>query len=102
MTLNEYQTQAMKTRLKGADILYAVMNLAAEAGEVAGKFAKARRDYTSVNDIDVAQELGDVLWQVAAVAASINYTLDEIATLNLDKLASRQARGTLSGSGDDR
>jgi NTP pyrophosphatase (non-canonical NTP hydrolase) len=50
----------------------------------------------------IAKELGDVLWYVAQVATELGLDLDEIASQNLDKLLSRQRRGVLSGSGDDR
>ena len=50
----------------------------------------------------MAKELGDVLWYVAQLASELDLDLDEIAQANLEKLLSRQRRGVLSGSGDDR
>jgi NTP pyrophosphatase (non-canonical NTP hydrolase) len=50
----------------------------------------------------IAKELGDVLWYVAQVASELGLELDEIAQANLEKLLSRQRRGVLAGSGDDR
>jgi NTP pyrophosphatase (non-canonical NTP hydrolase) len=50
----------------------------------------------------MSKELGDVLWYVAQLASELGLDLDEIAQVNLDKLLSRQRRGVLSGSGDDR
>ena len=50
----------------------------------------------------MAKELGDVLWYVAQLATELELDLDEIAEANLEKLLSRQRRGVLSGSGDDR
>ena len=43
-----------------------------------------------------------MLWYVAQVATEAGLDLDEIAQANLDKLLSRQQRGVLSGSGDQR
>jgi hypothetical protein len=43
-----------------------------------------------------------VLWYVAQVASELGLELDEIAHQNLVKLLSRQRRGVLSGSGDER
>ena len=102
MNANQYQYDAMKTRLPTADIEYCVMNLAAEAGEVAGIFAKARRDDKVIDKENLCKELGDVCWQVAAVAHLSGLTLTEILEANLQKLQKRQSRGTLTGSGDNR
>ena len=102
MNINQYQYDAMKTRLPTADMEYCVMNLAAEAGEVAGLFAKARRDVKLIDKENLCKELGDVCWQVAAVAHLSGLTLEEILETNLTKLAKRQKKGTLTGSGDER
>jgi hypothetical protein len=43
-----------------------------------------------------------VLWYAAQLATEAGLDLDEIAEANLDKLASRQRRAVLHGSGDER
>ena len=48
------------------------------------------------------KELGDVLWYVAQLASELGLELEDIAAANLEKLLSRQRRGVLSGSGDER
>ena len=102
MRLNEYQDKAMVTALPTAlNPAYMIANLTAEAGEVAGKYAKWIRD--GVQDEEgMFQELGDVLWQVAGLATVMGWELDDVAYANLDKLASRKQRNALSGSGDER
>lgn len=103
MKLNEYQQLALTTRLPTADEEYCVLNLAAEAGEVAGKYAKSRRDGRPVDfDQQVKKELGDVLWQLTMVALDRGFTLEDIAKANLIKLNLRQRNSALHGSGDDR
>lgn len=109
MQLNYYQDAAIETLLPSADNLtYLVAGLAAEAGEVAGKYAKYFRDsdkspaeYFKLRE-DLIKELGDMLWFVAVMADKLDYALEDVAKLNLIKLKSRQQRGTLKGSGDER
>lgn len=104
MHFNEYQHSAMKFRKPSADNVYALLGLMEEAGEVAGKFSKARRDGFNKAEFTVAaaKELGDVLWMVAAIAEDIGVHMDDIAQANLDKLTARKAAGTIGGSGDNR
>jgi NTP pyrophosphatase (non-canonical NTP hydrolase) len=104
MNLDQYQTEAMKLRLPTADREYALLNLLAEAGEVAGKAAKHRRDGGDVDEYNLAvkKELGDVMWQVAAVAKDHGWMLSQVCEHNLEKLTSRRQRDVLQGSGDDR
>ena len=109
MTPNEYQTAALQTAIypnQGANFVYPALGLVGEAGEVADKLKKVIRDSDGVLTDEVrdkvALELSDVCWYVAVLAYELDYTLEEIMQMNLDKLASRQSRGVLSGSGDAR
>ena len=104
MTLNEYQSIAWSTALPSAKSpSYMVLGLASEAGEVAGKFKKQIRDGISLNITEqMADELGDSLWYIAGTAKTLGFTLEEIAARNVQKLADRQQRGVISGSGDNR
>lgn len=117
-SLAEYAEAAKKTavypkmRIDGdADseptgLIYAAMGLAGEAGEVAEQVKKFMRDDggkpTEARRQKLLLELGDVLWYLAAAANEIDATLDDVADMNIRKLASRQERGVLGGSGDDR
>lgn len=106
--LNEYQQAALETAIYPDEqrVIYPSLGLAGEAGEVADKVKKVLRDNGSVFDEDrrsaIAQELGDVLWYVSVLARDLGYDMEEIAYLNIAKLKSRQERGTLHGSGDNR
>lgn len=104
MNIDQYQRSAMTFRLPSADRDYALLNLVAEAGEVAGKAAKHRRDGGDIEDYNesIKKELGDVMWQAAAVAADHGFSLSEICQHNLEKLASRMQRNVIQGSGDNR
>lgn len=87
-------------------IVYPTLGLANEAGEVAGKIKKIFRDKGGVIGDDerdaLKGELGDVLWYLAQICTELDLSLDEVAAANLEKLTSRQERGTLYGDGDTR
>ncbi|MHB1468426.1 MAG: nucleoside triphosphate pyrophosphohydrolase family protein [Solirubrobacteraceae bacterium] len=108
MELSEYQRLSRRTAAypREAWLAYPALGLSGEAGEVAEHAKKAiRDDGGSVSEerrAAMGRELGDVLWYVAQVASELGLDLNEIAEGNLAKLLSRQERGALSGSGDDR
>ena len=105
MRLNDYQEFALDTCILSAySTPYLVTGLAAEAGEVAGKYAKYIRDETPLEEFkkDLKKELGDVLWFVSVLAGYHNISLEEVASANVKKLNSRKERGVLGGSGDNR
>lgn len=113
---DEYQGLAMDFAIYPGMLLYPAMGLASEAGEVADKVKKLLRDDEMPMDenfntarelefdtrLDIAHELGDVLWYIAMVADDIGFSLSEIAEINISKLNSRRRRDTLKGSGDYR
>lgn len=128
LTLNEYQELTRTTAIYPGNgtplgIIYCGLKLAGEAGEVSENIGKAIRDdkllLMAPATVDVPEriamdyltperreklilELGDVLWYVAALAKELGRSLEDIADANLRKLADRQQRGVLKGSGDDR
>ena len=116
MDFNLYQEKAHETasypsgtigkEAYAVDYIYPVFGLAEEAGEVAGKFAKAVRDNEGVIDEErkreIVKELGDVLWFVAECCTVLRVDMNNIAELNIKKLADRKARGVIHGSGDNR
>lgn len=106
LTLNEYQKMALETAIYPLPIIYPTLGLTGEAGEVSDKVKKVLRDNGGVFDDDkkreIAKEIGDVLWYCATLSHDIGYTLSDIAQMNYEKLHSRQVRGKLHGSGDNR
>lgn len=99
---------------------YMFLNLAGEVGEFASKIAKAvRKSELTINsahltpvhvgtcwsaeqEADLRAEAGDILWQLSGLCAVMGWSLEGIAKDNLSKLASRQARNVIDGSGDNR
>jgi NTP pyrophosphatase (non-canonical NTP hydrolase) len=109
MEFSEYQEQSRRTATyphAGEDMTYPALGLCGEAGEVAEKVKKTLRDDGGVLSDErreaLSRELGDVLWYLSQLATEAGLDLEEIAAENLDKLLSRQERGVLRGSGDDR
>lgn len=116
MNFNEYQEEAHKTAVyeKGnrkEDLVYLALGISGEAGEIANKIKKMLRgDYGQgditfakvISNIEVLGELGDILWYLSEMARHIGVSLNEVAIYNLDKLKSREGRGTIKGEGDDR
>lgn len=109
---------------------YMFLNLVGEVGEFASKVAKAIRkgqcsiglepslaeqascDDTFANDLwdfspnseervdELKKEAGDILWQLSGLCSVFGWSLEDIAQMNLDKLAARKAIGTIDGNGD--
>ena len=109
MEFFEYQKKSRATAQYpsiGHPVIYPVLGLANEAGEVAGKVKKIFRDKGGViggtEREALKAELGDVLWYLAQVCTELEIPLDEVAESNLDKLLDRQARGKIRGDGDNR
>jgi NTP pyrophosphatase (non-canonical NTP hydrolase) len=106
--ISEYQRLSRRTAEypREAWLAYPALGLAGEAGEVAEHAKKAIRDeggsLSNERKAAMSKELGDVLWYVAQIATELGLDLGEIADQNLQKLLSRQRRGVLSGSGDER
>ena len=108
MNLNEYQQECAKTAIfpHDSDVTYLSLALCGEAGELADKVKKIIRDrdglFTHEDHIALALELGDALWYAANLARALDFTLDEVAQMNLNKIQNRLLRGTIHGSGDNR
>ena len=105
-TMNEYQNLALETAIYPQPIIYPALGLTGEAGEVADKVKKVLRDndsqFTPEKKLEIAKEIGDVLWYCATLSHDLGYTLENIASMNYAKLRSRQVRNKLHGSGDNR
>ena len=127
MQLNDYQKAAMTTCMESSNnFSYMFLNLVGEVGEFASKVAKAIRkeklaigwweqgDEANESNLipatnvfewsefseELKKEAGDILWQLSGLCSVMGWSLEEIAQMNLDKLAARKAVGTIDGNGD--
>lgn len=108
MTFDDYMAKTRATAFypdMGRGV-YPGLGLGGEAGEVLEKLKKLHRDKGGVVTgewlASLRKELGDVLWYVARIADDFGQSLELVAEENVAKLAARQAKGTLAGSGDNR
>ena len=108
MNANEYQKHTINTAVyPGAgtgdnrELVYLGLGLTSEAGEVAGKIKKLVRDGV-FEGMQIAHELGDVLWYVARLGSALGYDLETLMKWNYQKLNARKDKGTINGSGDER
>lgn len=110
MTLEEYQAFTKTTAIYPtggiAGMDYLILGMAAEAGEVAGKYAKYKRgdyfDNAAKLHEDMDKEIGDILWFISQYCNETETTIGVLMEMNMEKLTSRQERGVLQGDGDNR
>ena len=109
ITAGAYQIGACDTAIfpKEKALEYLTLGLTGEAGEIANKVKKFIRDGASKEEyiakrVEIGYEIGDVMWYCAVLAEELDMNLGHIMEKNLEKLADRKKRGTLSGSGDSR
>ncbi|MBQ3023600.1 MAG: nucleoside triphosphate pyrophosphohydrolase family protein [Clostridia bacterium] len=109
---------------------YMLLNLVGEVGEFASKVAKGIRkghcsiglepnivdaydiaNETTANELwqffgmeesleELKKEAGDILWQLSGLCSVMGWFLEDVAQMNLDKLAARKEAGTIDGNGD--
>ena len=109
MDFKTYQKKARETAQYpnlGSNNIYPTLGLVGEAGEVAEKVKKVIRDKNGLFDneskLGIKKELGDVLWYIANLCTEFEFSMDDVALQNISKLQARVAKGTISGSGDNR
>ncbi|HEY2181034.1 MAG TPA: nucleoside triphosphate pyrophosphohydrolase family protein [Solirubrobacteraceae bacterium] len=95
MELNEYQERANSTDQRPGtgegELMFPLMGLASEVGSLVTQFKKRVRDGDAHELFSerAAEELGDILWYVANLAAKLGLELADIAELNLRRTTER-------------
>ena len=99
MTINEYQTEALRTEAgmnhpnNDEILLNGVMGLAGESGECVDMMKKHLFQGHELDKEHMAKELGDVAWYIALSAYAMGYDLETILQMNVDKLRKRYPNG---------
>ena len=92
-SLTDYQHAAARTMnaalAPDERLIDAAAGLAEEAGEVLGMVRKHLYRDRPLDAEVLAEELGDALWCIAAVATSAGLSLDAIGSANIEKLRRR-------------
>ncbi|GLW58891.1 nucleoside triphosphate pyrophosphohydrolase family protein [Kitasatospora phosalacinea] len=95
MHLARYQQAAIKTLRPPADghdpVLVPLLGLIGEVGSVATAYKKRIRDGAGIGHgkQQLREELGDVLWYIAALAHCLDLDLEDIAAASLEKIKDR-------------
>lgn len=96
-TQYDYQVEAARTAgaFKALDdmIVFAAMEINAEAGEVANIVYKYVWQKHDLNREKIIEELGDVLWGIAMMATAMDASLAEVMEYNVKKLRKRYPDG---------
>ena len=97
MTINEYQTLAMRTVNPELDkdqmLINSVMGLCGESGEA---IDIVKKWYAHGHELDrehLKKELGDIAWYLAEAATALDLKLEDILEANIDKLKRRYPEG---------
>lgn len=102
MDANEYQQLAGRTLIDGPDATYSgeeimlvwnALGLTGEAGEVADLIKKGVFHRHDINREVLVDELGDVLWYLAALCTRLGYPLGLVMARNISKLEKRYPDG---------
>lgn len=96
MTLNEYQLLAARTmnpELTPVQTeLHALHGLCAEVGEIHSLYQKVYQGHV-FDEAELVKEIGDVLWNLCELVTVREWSLEEIAQANIDKLRKRYPEG---------
>lgn len=84
-----YSHEAKRTRKHQGDLLFPVVGLTGEIGEIAEPIKKHLFHGKTLDREALLQEVGDVLWYLEALASDLGSSLGEVARENIAKLRLR-------------
>jgi NTP pyrophosphatase (non-canonical NTP hydrolase) len=92
MLMSDYQVLAMRTAKplpRDKAILHVIVGLADELGELSDAIKKSEIYGEPIDMVNMAEEVGDLLWRVSYAAHVFGFSLETIARMNIEKLARR-------------
>lgn len=97
MNLANYQDAVLRTMHRSESYMENVpnycMGATGEIGEVVDHLKKFIYHGHELNPQNVMEELGDVMWYIAALTSELGFDLSEIAEMNVRKLENRYPNG---------
>lgn len=109
--MNKYQKRASRTLITGPDfiltdnefmIIWCAAGLAGEVGEVIDHIKKGLFHRHEIDRDKLKEELGDVMWYIAALCTKLGLDLDEVLAFNIKKLEKRYPNGYSSEDSKNR
>ena len=96
MTFTEYQVAASRTIDIGMSFKdmedHALHGMVAELGEIHSLYQKVHQRHT-IDVQHLKKEVGDLLWFIAEFCTACEWSMDEVASLNIQKLLERYPNG---------
>ena len=97
MTLHDYQNLAARTINPGLTSpreveMHSLHGMVGEIGELHSLYQKIYQGH-DFDEEHAKKELGDLMWFIAEYCTAMNWYMDEIATMNIDKLRARFPEG---------
>lgn len=90
MEFNDYQAEANKTLYGNEQVLTnCALGLSSETGKVVDMIKKYTFHGSDLDQEQLAKKMGDVLWYLSQIAEWADIPFDDVAKLNLEKLANR-------------
>lgn len=78
------------------DLLHAALGVTSEAGELATTVKKHWAYLAPLDRENLLEELGDLMFYVAALAQTCDFSLEQVVTHNIQKLNKRYPSGSYS------
>jgi len=99
MNLNKYQELASRTQAnaspmmdriaidtRNVDLIHAALGLTSEAGEFCDALKKAFAYGRDLDRLNLAEELGDLMWYIGLACDALGVTLQSVCEANIAKL----------------
>ncbi len=74
-------------------LVNAALGLTGEAGELANAIKKWQFHGHELDEENVIEELGDIMWYVALACRELDITIDDVLNANINKLRRRYPQG---------